>query len=154
MKRWWRIALLSCWFTSILAGGGNQRLFSQDLANASESDMAVVVMAAPIKSTLEIAPVGPTSNDQIQVTVGGSWSNSCIPTALSYTIADRMVTVDIATSDLVVCGQTVTPWSLTADLGELPQGVYQIQVKGAVTLSTTVAVVGHRLYLPTVNNAT
>lgn len=149
MKRWCRAALLSCglaWFS--LGSGSHIAVSHEYVDNIAWTQISDGV---PVESAVDIVPTFPKVSDRVLVTVGGIWSDGCIPTQLSYSVDEHVITIDVAIPDLAICGQVFTPWSLTVDLGELPQGDYHIQVEGAVTLSTTVSIAGHLLYIPAVS---
>lgn len=104
----------------------------------------------PIESTLTIAPTLPTVDAPIQVTMAGIWSDACIPTYKSHIITGQTIVITLEPL-APVCGQVVTPWSITVALGHLSAATYQLQVTGVVTMSTTMTVFGNFSYLPLVS---
>ncbi|MCB0079914.1 MAG: hypothetical protein KDE47_03245 [Caldilineaceae bacterium] len=107
----------------------------------------------PVSATLDVLPSHPTVEDAITIVVGGIWSDSCVPYELATNRTEEMVLLSLITPPAdVVCSQAYTPWSLKAELGKLSTGVYLIKVQGGLTMSKTLTVSTHLIYLPTVSN--
>lgn len=104
----------------------------------------------PIGSTLTVTPLLPRVDAPVQVTLSGIWSDSCIPIYESHLTTAQTIVINL---DAIgpVCGQAVTPWSITVALGHLPATTYQLQVVGALNLSTELTVFGNLNYLPLIS---
>ena len=107
----------------------------------------------PIGATLTVTPVLPRVDAPVQVTLAGIWSDSCVPSYTSHTKTAHTITISIETpAPEIVCGQAVTPWSITVALGHLSAATYQLQVVGALNMSTEVTVLGNVNYLPLISD--
>lgn len=95
-----------------------------------------------------IVPQVPTATEAIEITVKGLWPDGCVPEYEQHQIVDSRIVVTVAPSQWVVCGQVVTPWSFDITIAALPVADYQVEVQGAVVVSTTLTVVAERIYLP------
>ncbi len=151
MKRWWQMGLVASLLVLFSLHIGKAQLLGLGMVKRPSVVWAQGIVAESIDATLTVTPSAPKVNDPVQVTVSGVWSDGCVPDQLSHVITDRTIAIVIAMPDpMLVCGQAFTPWSLMVDLGKLPQAEYHVQVSGAVTLSTTLSITGHAIYLPTV----
>ncbi|MCB0064781.1 MAG: hypothetical protein KDE19_21805 [Caldilineaceae bacterium] len=152
MKQWLRFALIGCCLICVnLIGGGNV-VFGYDPWTTSNTTGPLTGAGAPVETTLFVSPALPKANDPLQIAIGGIWSDGCVPNQLSYAIVDEVISVNVTTPDAeMVCGQAESRWSLTTTVGPLPQAHYYVNIHGAITLSTTVTVAGHVVYLPAVN---
>lgn len=99
-----------------------------------------------------VAPAVPIVGATVQVTVAGTWSDSCIPSYVSHAVTAQTIVIVTATpAPDVICGQAETSWSITVGLGELSAATYQLQVTGAMSVSTTLTVLGNVHYLPLIS---
>lgn len=106
----------------------------------------------PIGSTLTVTPLLPRANAPVQVTLAGIWSDGCVPSYTSHTKTEHIITLMIETpAPEIVCGQAASPWSITVALGHLSAATYQLQVIGALNMSTEVTVFGNVNYLPLIS---
>lgn len=80
-----------------------------------------LAVAAPI--TLD--PPNPTSGDVLRVTISGLWPDTCVPAKTKITINGDQIEVALTTSGSA-CRQTLTPWSVRAELGLLGAGRYRL----------------------------
>lgn len=110
---------------------------------------AAGIPAAPAKIT--ITPEIPTVGDPVQIVVNGIWSDACVPYYVTHEISGTTILITAALPAVeVVCGQGESPWSITVDLAPLPAEYYQVEVDGAVSVSSTVSVAGNFVYLPAI----
>ena len=143
MHRWF---VVSGCLLSMLVG------LSRPLAFPAHAIAAPPRADGPLAATLTVLPTLPQVDQPIHVTIAGTWYDSCVPYYAGHQIRDGQVTVTVATpAPEVVCGQRETLWSITVALGQLPAAHYQVQVDGAVTLSTTMTVFGGFTYLPLIS---
>ncbi len=109
------------------------------------------VPVEPAKIT--IRPEIPTVTEPIQIVVAGIWSDGCSPFYVTHEISATTILISAALPEPdVICGQAVTPWSITVDLAPLSAEHYQVEVGGAVSVSSTVSVTGNLVYLPAVRS--
>jgi hypothetical protein len=89
-------------------------------------DRVFVVNAAPQATTaqLEIIPPHPTPADDVSIRLFGTWPDSCVPRDAKVSIADREVHIDTFHPSRT-CLMFLTPWSLTASIGQLSADTYQ-----------------------------
>ncbi len=112
---------------------------------------AAGIPAEPAK--INVAPKMPIVNEPVQIIVDGIWSDGCVPYYVSHNISETTILITTALPPLdIVCGQAESPWSITVDLPSLPAEDYQIEVAGAVALSSTMRVAGSLVYLPAIRN--
>lgn len=90
-------------------------------------------------------PGGFDSNDQVQVTLDGYLPNSCYKIAdprIEYDDSSKTFTVTAIAnnfeSDTVVCGTYEVPYTVTANLGQVKEGQYQIVTKGGASRTLNV----------------
>jgi hypothetical protein len=77
---------------------------------------------------INIAPQNPTANDYVSIKISGKWPNTCIPRNPQVTRPDDK-TIRISVSNpSEVCGQALTSWSHTLDIGKLATGAYKVTV--------------------------
>ena len=120
------------------------------IANGADAPPAAGI---PIGSTLTVTPRLPRVDAPVQVTLAGIWSDSCVPSYTSHTKTAHIITLLIETpAPEIVCGQAESPWSITVALGHLSAAIYQVQVVGALTMSTEVTVFGNVNYLPLISD--
>lgn len=91
------------------------------------------------QANLLLAPYQPRSNDPLQVIVHGIWYDACVPAYQSHQMNNREIHITTA-SPALVCGQVLTPWNFTVDVGALPTGAYTLIVGGAITATTAFTV--------------
>lgn len=95
--------------------------------NAKESPLHGVGQA-----NLLLAPHQPRADEPLQMIVHGIWYDACVPAYQSHQVNNREIHITTALPALV-CGQTLTPWNFSVDVGALPTGAYTITVGGAIT---------------------
>lgn len=91
--------------------------------------------------TIEVIPVAPTVNDNVQITVAGEWPNTCYSiVGHHYTISGSTITVIVDTFVEIdkMCLEMLVPWSVTEDVGCLAEGTYTVNafVGGASATAT------------------
>lgn len=119
------------------------------LLTGGPSYAAAGIPAEPTEIT--ISPEIPTVGDPIQIVIDGIWSDGCSPFYVSHEISATTILIRAALPEPdVICGQAITPWSITVDLAPLPAESYQVEVDGAVSVSSTVSVAGNFVYLPAI----
>ncbi len=76
-----------------------------------------------------VSPSAPTVEDTVTITVGAIWRNTCVPQGLRATVEGKVVrVVEQAVSPELICGQALTGYSLTVQVGPLAQGLYTIDL--------------------------
>lgn len=148
MRFWWQVSLSGLVCVALLLGT------VAATAQARTAPQAVIANGEnqPIDAKIDIVPAAPIVGDSIFITVGGDWSTGCIPKILTHSLVGNTIVLDIVPPDpSMPCGQVITPWSLTAELGQLPQAQYHIKTQGAISLSATMTITGHQIFLPTVS---
>lgn len=93
---------------------------------------ATFLMAASVSAAnpaIQVIPENPTTSDNIQVRVVGEWNNSCAPTGMQNTRSDDLIrtrlTPDASSGDF--CLQVITPYDVSAPVGRLPAGCYEVK---------------------------
>ena len=102
--------------------------------NAKESPLHGIGQA-----NLLLAPHQPRADEPLQVIVHGIWYNACVPACQSHQLDSHVITITIALPELP-CGQVLTPWNFTVDVGALSTGTYTLTVGGAITATTAFTV--------------
>ena len=75
--------------------------------------------------TVEITPTDP--GGIAAVTLGGTWIDTCIPDAVSHRIDGRQIELNVTQPGLNTgCGDALTDWSLTEEIGPLEAGAYVV----------------------------
>lgn len=67
----------------------------------------------------EIAPTCPFENESIKATFSGDWPDTCVPETCEYEIDGGEIRVGLTTYPDHGCGDAITPYSLTAEIGPL-----------------------------------
>jgi len=106
-------------------------------------------------TTMSIEPAAPRVDNRVQITLAGVWSDACVPQYRAHQlVTDTMPThtlaITVATPVATVCGQVVTDWSVTVEMGQLPYGQYDVGLSGAVHESYSFQVRELQIFLPTV----
>lgn len=106
-------------------------------------------------TTVTITPDIPHITESVQVTVAGHWYEGCVPKYKTHQHAGQQIVIETVTPRMItpeiVCGQAETPWAFTVDLGQLAVGRHEVEVSGAVTVSTTFTVMEYAVYLPLID---
>jgi len=79
---------------------------------------------------VNVVPSLPTQDDDIQVIASGDWYDTCIPFYQSHQVDNHVIRVD-AVVDYppdTGCGDMITPWKFTVDLGRLSTGFYEVNL--------------------------
>ena len=77
--------------------------------------------------TIEIQPKQPHSSNEITISLSGEWNNTCVPRPQSFQRNGQDINILFeAYPPTTVCGQAISPWSGTIDVGTLPQGNYAV----------------------------
>ena len=91
------------------------------------ADRAFAIWCWPPDYT-QIVPANPTSSDVIAITLGGEWSDSCIPNDSEISASGNDIYFD-AIWDYppdIYCFMIITQWELTESIGPLPSGTYAV----------------------------
>ncbi|UCG33957.1 MAG: hypothetical protein JSU68_04830 [Phycisphaerales bacterium] len=78
---------------------------------------------------MAVAPQFPTTEDEVTVTMGGEWPDSCIPndSAIAGPVDDEIcfdVIWDYPPG--TICLMVITPWARSETIGPLPAGTYSV----------------------------
>ena len=87
-------------------------------------DAQVIWWWPPEECTVE--PQHPTSDEQVTITIGGIWPNTCVPLLHRVTVGDDVINLEVVAQEPGGCFQVLTPWSLSATVGPLPLGPYAV----------------------------
>ena len=76
-----------------------------------------------------VQPPQPTTQDQVTITLGGEWSNSCIPNVSYAVVVGDTINFGVihAYPPDVVCLMVMTWWSRSETIGPLPDGTYVVE---------------------------
>ena len=110
--------------------------------------MSVAVLAqAGRTAQIEIQPANPTAGDNITIRLSGTWPNACVPQNPQVTVAGNRILIQTSNPG-EVCGQALTPWSLTVPIGQLPAGVYEVVVtyRSPSFQNNQIIVIGYRVF--------
>jgi hypothetical protein len=79
----------------------------------------------------EIVPQNPTSFDIVAITLGGDWSDSCIPNASNVLVMGNDIYFDVILDypPDIMCLTVITPWGLTESVGPLSPGAYTVYAR-------------------------
>lgn len=103
----------------------------------------------PRPAAVTILPELPQRNETVTVQVAGVWHDSCVPSYVSHTLADEIISITTSVpGPEVVCGQVFTPWGFDIELDTLTEEHYQVTVMGAERVTDTFIVLTHQIYLP------
>jgi len=94
---------------------------------------------------IKIVPQNPTSSDVIEITLSGQWPDTCIPSSLPILVTGNDIYFTVISDDSEVCGDAITPWSITQSVGPLSPGTYRVYAsldRGPWTLMTQFGVSG------------
>jgi len=82
-------------------------------------------------SYTEIVPEHPASRDVVAITLGGEWSDSCVPNASSISVIGNNIYFDVILDypPSIQCLMMITPWRLTRSVGPLPTGTYTVYAR-------------------------
>lgn len=104
------------------------------------------VLAQVSLHRIETLPANPSPGSAFQIRVSGDWPNTCVPEPLPV-IVDG-VNIDLSARQIdAICGEAITPYSLTFDpgtaqgVGTLAAGNYRVRfaVKDAANVATLLA---------------
>jgi hypothetical protein len=75
-----------------------------------------------------IVPATPDCDDEITVTLGGTWGNSCVPNGSEVTVTGTTILMDVHASypPGTNCPAVITPWSRSEVVGPLAPGTYSV----------------------------
>lgn len=76
---------------------------------------------------IRIRPRNPTENDQILITVFGTWRNSCAPVYNWHDISGNTITIMADANYAEVCYWIMTDWEFTVEIGRLSSGTYTVE---------------------------
>jgi hypothetical protein len=80
------------------------------------------------QAEIRIVPPNPSPKDEILARLSGVWHNGCIPRSTKVSIAKQVVRIQLQFGPEPICPAALTPWSLTASVGRLREGDFQIDV--------------------------
>ena len=149
MKRWQQFIFVSFLFLGLNVFDSSGYT---DLLAAVRRPTA---LSEPVEPTeITVTPTLPTTADIVQITVDGVWSHGCVPFDSGHTVVGSTISISTTVpGPEIVCGQVVTPWSILVELDRLTAGPYQIDVQGAVAVTSTLTVLGNQIYLPFVSDS-
>lgn len=80
--------------------------------------------------SISTSPVSPTSYDEVEVTISGVWSDSCIPYEVSTTKDGNIFNIFIPDNypPGTMCTTVMTDFYLYTSLGRLEEGTYSIEI--------------------------
>lgn len=89
-----------------------------------------MVARQAITSTVQltVTPPKPTLTEAIIIGAGGLWRDGCVPVYKTHQVTANRITINAVTPVSVICGQVVTPWSLSIWLDPLPAGIYAVEL--------------------------
>jgi len=98
--------------------------------------LIVTTLLIPSTSTAQwddyviVQPSRPTEADEISITVGGVWADSCIPQYDDHSILGNTIAIDAVSGAPpgVACAPVITPWEFTTHIGHLPVGSYTVEL--------------------------
>ncbi|MEW5986739.1 MAG: hypothetical protein AB1791_08910 [Chloroflexota bacterium] len=104
-----------------------------------------------VQCQIDVAPAEPSSHEDIEIVVSGTWPDGCVPEYDSYQMTGNRVSVFTVTSSGGGCLPVATEWSATAAIGRLPIGEYTAEalVDGSLCALRSFDVRG-RAFLPIV----
>jgi len=92
--------------------------------------ISTIRLANPIPwpPKVEIIPETPTSSDVIEMTLSGSWPDSCIPSASAVLVSDNDIYFDVISNSAILrpCWLVITPWQQRQSVGPLSPGTYNL----------------------------
>lgn len=72
-------------------------------------------------------PEEATTQDIVEIALGGTWANSCAPNTVSHRVTNNSIELEVSYPGIeVACLQVITDWELTHELGALPAGTYRV----------------------------
>ena len=76
-----------------------------------------------------VQPPQPTNQDQVTITLGGWWSDVCIPNVSYAVVVGNTIDFGVihAYPPDVFCAQMMTLWSRSETIGPLPDGTYVVE---------------------------
>ena len=83
----------------------------------------------PLPRWVESVSITPTEPGGVgAVTLSGTWIDTCVPDSISHRIDDRSIELTVTQPGINVgCGDALTPWTLTEEIGPLGPGAYVVQ---------------------------
>ena len=90
---------------------------------------ALLTLFAPILSAdfVRLVPPDPDSNDSIEVRMGGSWRDGCVPRDPEVSVAGTEITITL-TAGTKSCPAVITAWRADATIPPLAPGYYTVHV--------------------------
>ncbi len=89
------------------------------------------------RAEIRVLPAKPTAKDEISARLSGTWHDGCVPRGAKVSITKQLVRIQLQFAPAgVSCIETLTPWSITASIGRLPRGNFQIEVVRDAASST------------------
>lgn len=95
------------------------------------------------QANLLLAPHQPHADVPLQVIVNGIWYDGCVPAYQAHQRESHEIRITTALPE-VVCGQSITPWNFSVDVGRLATGTYTLTVGGVVTATMPFTVTAAR----------
>ncbi len=87
------------------------------------------VMGRAQGGSIDIVPPHPTTEDNVVVKVSGQWGTTCPKVNYStFKIGNTIFIQGAITDEFPMCFPTITPWSISVNLGKLPAGTYMVNV--------------------------
>jgi hypothetical protein len=81
--------------------------------------------------TVTVSPADPTDLDRWTVTLSGEWPDSCTPQLIGIELKGTTIEVEAdITFGGEVCLPAVTPYAVSVEVGPLPAGTYEVEVRG------------------------
>ncbi len=79
---------------------------------------------------VDILPGMPLVSDTISITASGTWPDACIPHYQAHQVMSNSVRIDAVANVTpgTVCAAVVLPWEFTIGVGNLPAGLYQVDL--------------------------
>ena len=97
--------------------------------------VAIVLLILPTRlsgaellSGLDTIAVTPPNREGIgTITLSGNWLDTCVPNSISHSVTGTSIDLILEHDGINVgCGDAITPWSLTEQLGPLAPATYTI----------------------------
>jgi hypothetical protein len=114
--------------------GSGHGLFSS--AFLSDGYRSKIQQACGPSARIDVVPTWkckrrlPTQDEYIQVIASGDWYDTCMPFYQSHQIDNNLIRVDAIVDypPTTGCGDMITPWEFTVDVGKLPSGFYEVNL--------------------------
>ena len=92
--------------------------------------LATTQLTQPLdQAEIRIVPANPTPNDTVSAQLSGTWHDGCIPRGAQVSVNKQVIRVvlQFPPSD-TICMQALTQWSLTASIGRLAAGEFNVEI--------------------------